>query len=78
MQETNDERSNRHDGHNSFWSVRFNGDPVWYIAAMTAVGIYFGALAETLRIGDSVVLIAFIAAIAAIFLLHVVSRRRDG
>lgn len=76
MQETNDDKANRQDIHKSFWGAEFDGEPVWYIATMIAVGIYLGILAETLRAGESAVMWALIAVIVSIGLLHVVTRRR--
>lgn len=76
MQETNDDQAKRQDFHKTFWSAEIGGDPVWYVAAMIAVGVYFGVLAETLRAGESAVTWALLAAMVSIGLLHVVTRRR--
>ena len=75
MQETNDDKANCQDFHKKFFGAEFDGDPVWYVAAMIAVGIYLGVLAETFRTGEAAVMWALLAATISIGVLHVVNRR---
>ncbi len=76
MQEGNNEKAkeNRHHFQKNFWGAEFDGDPVWYVTAMIAVGIYFGVMAETLRAGEPVVAVALIVAMVSILLLHLFLR----
>jgi hypothetical protein len=78
MQERNNDKAKeiRHHFQKKFWAAEFDGEPVWYIAAMIAVGIYFGVMAETLRAGEPVVAVALIASMVSILYLHLFIRRR--
>jgi len=59
----------------NLWGSETDGDPIWYVLALVAVGIYFGFLAEAFSAGDVLVNGAFAAAMVSICLLHLVSRR---
>lgn len=77
MQERSNDRANRRNFHQNFFGAAFGGDPVWYIAAMTAVGIYFGVLVETLRAGEVAVTLALLATIVLMGLLHIINQRHQ-